>query len=138
MYWKFVSGLLCVLMLLSGAAFAERVSDPQIIADGRQTYEKHCAACHGVQARGIVEDWKKPGADGKYPPPPLNGTAHAWHHPFSQLARVVEDGTARKGGKKPARSSTHKTTQIENTLHYVISLWPEEIFRGWEERGGYQ
>ncbi|MDH3714033.1 MAG: cytochrome c [Gammaproteobacteria bacterium] len=135
---KHIYGLLYVLILLPGAASAERVDDPQILAEGRQVFQQHCAVCHGSKAQGLVEDWKKPGADGKYPPPPLNGTAHAWHHPLSQLSRVVKDGTARLGGNMPGWGNTLSDSQIENSLHYVISLWPEEIFRGWEERGGYQ
>ena len=120
------------------AAYAERVTDPQVLTQGRETYQQHCAACHGSEGQGLVADWKKPGADGKYPPPPLNGTAHTWHHPMSQLIRVVRDGTAQLGGNMPAWGATLSDEQIENTLHYVISLWPEDIFRGWEERGGYQ
>jgi mono/diheme cytochrome c family protein len=135
---KYVYRLFYVLILLPAAAAAERVSDPQVLADGQRVYQQHCAVCHGSEAQGLVADWKKPGADGKYPPPPLNGTAHAWHHPFSQLTRVVKDGTARLGGNMPAWSDTLSDAQIENSLHYVISLWPEDIFRGWEERGGYK
>jgi mono/diheme cytochrome c family protein len=135
---KHLYRLLYVLVLLPGAATAERVTDPQILAEGRRVFQQHCAVCHGSEAQGLVEDWKKPGADGKYPPPPLNGTAHAWHHPLSQLTRVVKDGTAKLGGNMPGWGGTLSDAQIENSLHYVISLWSEEIFRGWEERGGYQ
>ena len=129
--------IMCLLALASAAA-AERVTDPRVLADGRATYEKHCAACHGENARGLVEDWRKPGADGRYPAPPLNGTAHAWHHPFSQLKSVVRNGTARLGGSMPAWGGTLSERKIDNTLHYLISLWPREVFQAWEQRGGYR
>ena len=130
--------LLGALLVVPSAGFADRVSDPQVLAQGRDIYQQHCAACHGSEGQGLVADWKNPGADGKYPPPPLNGTEHTWHHPLSQLVRVVRDGTAKLGGNMPAWSDKLSTEQIENTLHYVISLWPDDIFRGWEERGGYE
>lgn len=129
---------LLALLLFPAAAYSERVTDPRILAEGRQIFQQHCAACHGSEAQGLVADWKTPGADGKYPPPPLNGTAHTWHHPFSQLERVIRDGTANLGGTMPAWGDKLSGEQIERTLHYVISLWPEDIFRGWEARGGYQ
>lgn len=132
------NAMLAACWLLPVAASAERISDPQILAEGRQVFEQHCAACHGSQGQGLVKDWKKPGADGKYPPPPLNGTAHTWHHPLSQLHRVVKDGTARLGGNMPAWGGALSDRQIRHTLHYIISLWPEDIFREWEARGGYR
>lgn len=133
-----VAVVLGSLLVIPGVASAERVTDPKVLAEGQAVYQQHCAACHGSEGQGLVGDWKKPGADGKYPPPPLNGTAHTWHHPLSQLKRVVRDGTARLGGNMPAWGATLSEEQIESTLHYVISLWPEDIFRGWEERGGYK
>ncbi len=38
----------------------------------------------------------------------------------------------------PAWGGVLSDRQIDHTLHYIISLWPEEIFRNWEARGGYE
>ncbi len=27
--------------------------------------------------------------------------------------------------------------EIEAVIHYLISLWPEELYRAWLKRGGY-
>ena len=125
------------LLSIYGTANAQKVTDPLKLADGRATFEKHCAVCHGPKAEGLVEDWRKP-VNGKYPPPPLNGTAHTWHHPFSQLKRLIKDGTANLGGTMPAWGDQLSDRKIENTLHYIITLWPDEIYEAWEQRGGYQ
>ena len=58
------------------------------VARGAPIYAQHCAACHGNGGQGSFT-WRKPDADGKYPPPPLNGTGHAWHHPMSILRTGV-------------------------------------------------
>ncbi len=103
---------------------------------GQQVFKDHCAVCHGADAGGLAADWKKPDADGRYPPPPLNGTAHAWHHPKSQLYRVVAQGTARLGGNMPAWGDKLRPEEISAAIEWFISLWPRDVYRGWLERGG--
>ena len=129
--------LTLLLTAVCGTAHAQKVTDPLRLADGQATFQKHCAVCHGEAAQGLVEDWRKP-VNGKYPPPPLNGTAHTWHHPFSQLKRLVKNGTADLGGSMPAWGDQLSDRKIENTLHYIIQLWPDEIYEAWKKRGGYQ
>lgn len=72
---------------------------------GRGVYAGNCVACHGAQGQGLADDWKQPLADGSYPPPPLNGSAHTWHHPISILLRTINNGGAPLGGKMPAFKS---------------------------------
>ena len=47
---------------------------------GGKIFNNNCAVCHGQNASGPKGDWREKLADGSYPPPPLNGTAHTWHH----------------------------------------------------------
>ena len=138
MKWNRRSPIAGVLLALTTAtACAERAAEPEVLASGQRIFRANCAVCHGANAEGIVEDWRKP-VDGRYPPPPLNGTAHTWHHPFSQLARVIRNGTAHLGGSMPAWGDKLSDEEIASTVHYVISLWPEDVRRDWEARGGYQ
>lgn len=130
-----IVGLL--LALTAATAAAERVTDPEVLAAGERIFHTHCAECHGPRAEGLVEDWRKT-IDGKYPAPPLDGSAHAWHHSFSQLARVIRNGTADLGGSMPGWGDELSDEQIARTVHYLISLWPEDVRRAWEARGGYQ
>ena len=58
---------------------------------GAITYVQYCASCHGPGAEGSFS-WRQSGTDGKYPPPPLDGTGHAWHHPIKALGYQVKFG----------------------------------------------
>ncbi|TFH08242.1 MAG: c-type cytochrome, partial [Nitrosomonadales bacterium] len=56
-----------------------RKLDSEKIRRGEIVYQANCATCHGLKGEATT-GWREKGADGKYPPPPLNGSAHAWHH----------------------------------------------------------
>ena len=73
-------------------------SQPQVDT-GSVVFANNCAQCHGDNAEGLGNDWRARLDDGSFPPPPLNGTAHAWHHPNSVLLQVINNGGAAFGGK---------------------------------------
>ena len=75
------------------------------VDQGHSLYQSNCAGCHGVKAQGVVIDWRRPLPDGSYQPPPLNDSAHAWHHPLSNLKYVVGEGSINRGGKMPGFKS---------------------------------
>lgn len=103
------------------------------IQAGADLYRTHCATCHKENAEGTKE-WKQRDAEGKLPPPPLNGTAHTWHHPLSVLRTVVRRGGAPVGGTMPAFGDKLSSEQIDAILAWVQSRWPEEIYALWSER----
>ena len=70
--------------------------------NAEQIYNKNCASCHGPDGRGLAEDWKVKDANGNYPAPPLNGTAHTWHHSPAQLLYTINKGGTEMGGQMPA------------------------------------
>ena len=107
-------------------------SDQQVVRGG-PLFQEHCASCHMADASGTKE-WKKPDAEGKYPPPPLNGTAHAWHHPLSVLGRTVRNGGVRLGGSMPPFRDKLNDQQIIDLLAWVQSHWSDKIYRVWSER----
>ena len=72
------------------------------ITEGKKVFSNNCAACHGSERQGLTENWKKSLPDGSYPPPPLNGTAHTWHHSKEQLLRTINTGGVPLGGVMPA------------------------------------
>ncbi len=107
----------------------------QQVAQGAPLYQGHCSACHGVEAASTPA-WRTPGADGHYPPPPLNGSAHAWHHPMSQLRRTVREGGIALGGVMPPFKSVLDAQQIDATLAWIQSLWSDATYQQWEARNG--
>ncbi len=111
----------------------QRWYNQEQVASGNLLFQTNCASCHMPDASG-TPDWKKPGADGKYPPPPLNGAAHTWHHPLSVLRRTVQRGGIPLGGTMPEFASKLNDQQIDDILAWVQTHWSDEIYRVWHER----
>jgi mono/diheme cytochrome c family protein len=106
-------------------------ADPALVARGGELFRQHCAACHGEKAQGAF-NWQKAGPDGKYPPPPLNGTAHAWHHPMAALKRTIRDGTQRLGGNMPGWRDKLSDADIEAIIFWFQSFWHDELYQAWQ------
>jgi len=105
------------------------------VARGKVVFQENCAACHGVNAEA-KPDWRMVGADGKYPPPPLNGTGHAWHHPLEILRRQIRFGGLKSGGAMPAFGDKLKDQDIDAAIAYFQSKWPDNIYQTWLARNG--
>ena len=112
---------------------SERWFTKEQAISGKKVFAVNCAACHGDSAQGIVVDWKQRLPNGKYPPPPLNGSAHAWHHSLSVLRQSIIEGGERLGGTMPAMKNALNDVQITNVLAYITSLWPSETYQRWAE-----
>lgn len=103
------------------------------LAEGKKIFSQYCAACHGTNAQA-TPDWKTPTAEGNYPPPPLNGTAHAWHHPLSVLDEVIREGGKPMGGVMPAWKEMLSTEQRISVIASFQSYWPDKTYASWLER----
>jgi mono/diheme cytochrome c family protein len=123
-----------VMLLALGLPFnlnaAERWYSQGQVDNGRVVFNTNCAICHGAEAAG-TPDWRKPMADGRYSPPPLNGTAHGWHHPLKALRRQINQGGAKFGGWMPAFADSVADKQVDEVIAYIQSLWPDEIYSAW-------
>ena len=101
---------------------------------GKKIFKDNCASCHGDKAQGLVSDWKKSLPDGSFPAPPLNGTAHAWHHSKGLLLRTVNNGGIPLGGTMPAFKEKLSEKEKDAVLAHVMSLWPDQIYETWAKR----
>ena len=113
------------------------VSGPKNIAEvarGRSVFKDNCQVCHGEKGAGLVKNWRDPLPDGKYPAPPLNGTAHTWHHPESLLLNTINNGGLAIGGTMPAFKDILSDKDKRAVLSYIESLWPEKTYQMWLER----
>src|SRR5438270_13548757 len=93
-------------------------ADAVSIADGRQTYDKQCAGCHGDSGKGD-------GAMGEeLNPRPANLVDADWKHGSTdgEIFVVVRDGVKNSGMKPYARKLT--AHQIWDVVNYVRSIGP--------------
>jgi len=104
--------------------FAEQADRGQVV------FSNNCVVCHGKNAEATA-DWKTPDVNGAYPPPPLNGSAHAWHHPLSVLGRTVYLGGAPVGGQMPAFKDVLSETEIIDVIAHFQTYWSDPIYERW-------
>ena len=100
------------------------------VDQGRLIYRDNCSQCHGKRGQGAPQ-WNKPDAQGFYPPPPLNGTAHSWHHPLPMLQRTINEGSR---GRMPAWKGKLDEQQINAVIAYFQSWWPDQAYELWLKR----
>lgn len=100
------------------------------VEKGFKVYQKYCASCHGSEGQG-ASNWQRAAPDGKYPPPPLNGTGHAWHHPRTALVRTIKQGTVAIGGNMPGWGGKLTDDEIAAVIAWFQSRWPDELYQAW-------
>jgi mono/diheme cytochrome c family protein len=110
----------------------QRKLDTALVSQGEALYKQHCAECHGDKAQGDA-NWRKPGTDGFYPPPPLNGNGHSWHHASIVLREIITNGSAQGQGKMPAWKDKLSEKEISALVEWIKSQWPDEVYAGWLE-----
>jgi len=137
--WKFHLAAIVVVASLS-ATWLRAESDTRWYSDkqaasGKALFTENCATCHGKNAEGTKE-WKKRDAKGKLSPPPLDGTAHAWHHPIKILRKVVREGGIKIGGVMPAFKEKLSEAEIDSIIAWLQTKWPDKVYAAWSERNG--
>jgi len=105
------------------------------VTQGKAIFKDNCAACHGSNGQSIF-GWKERLADGSFPPPPLNGSAHSWHHPLSQLLGTIKAGGIARGGKMPSFKDQLSDEEIVSAAAYFQNFWSDDIYQAWIQRGG--
>jgi len=124
---------LCVLFVGINTAWADvnqRWYSPQQKSAGTILFKQNCASCHGEKAQGTLK-WKDRDTQGFLPPPPLNGTAHAWHHDKQLLTSIIKEGGARYKGTMPAFEATLSNSQIDSIIAFFQSTWADEVYKRW-------
>ncbi len=104
---------------------------PAQVDRGYGLFQEHCARCHRPDASGDP-NWKQADATGRLPPPPLDGSAHTWHHPLPLLRQIVRNGGIPMGGSMPPFRDRLSADEIDAILAWVQSHWPDEIYAAWD------
>lgn len=126
--------LIAGILLIPGYSYAaERWYSDQQVSRGAEYYANQCAACHKPNAEGTKE-WRKTDSNGKYPPPPLNGTAHTWHHSMKVLSDTIRDGGVKLGGVMPAFKDKLDIQQRLDVIAFFQSKWEDKVYTAWESR----
>ena len=100
---------------------------------GADLYAQYCSECHGDNLEGAL-DWKRPLADGSYPPPPHDDSGHTWHHPDELLQQIIaQGGDPAYNSKMPAFGETLSPDEIASVLDFIESRWGTEArqFQWW-------
>lgn len=132
-----VAGAALAAIVAAGAAVSATHSGKRWYTDehvtrGAVVYADNCAVCHGARGEG-TGDWRRRTADGKFPPPPLNGTAHTWHHPIRVLGTQIKFGAPGGIGAMPGFAEKLTDQQIVDVIAWFQDLWPDEIYAQWRE-----
>jgi len=123
-------GLLISLLFAATVQAESRWYDQATVDQGAALFSQNCASCHGTNAEGTA-DWKKTDANGNFPPPPLNGSAHAWHHNKELLKRTIREGGAKLGGLMPGFADKLSDEEINAVIAYFQSKWPDSVYQKW-------
>jgi mono/diheme cytochrome c family protein len=101
------------------------------IESGESLYAVHCAVCHAADGSATA-DWRTVDPSGNYPPPPLNGTAHTWHHPLEVLEQTIANGGVAYEGVMPGFAESLSRDDRLAIIAWFQSLWPDDIYASWE------
>lgn len=122
-----------VVLMLTPARGEGRWYDQQAVEKGNRLFQQNCASCHKPNAEG-TPNWKQTNEQGQYPPPPLNGSAHAWHHDLDTLRRTIREGGAKLGGVMPPFEEKLNSEEIDAVIAYFQSKWTDNLYRKWANR----
>ena len=97
------------------------------IKRGEAVYRANCASCHGPNGEA-TSGWRTPGPDGRYPPPPLDGSAHAFQ--LETLEKMIREGSPAPGGMPPWDGKL-TNQQIDDVIVWIKSLWADDVYDIW-------
>ena len=128
---------LIFILSISGYAYADNhfpilKDSKEQVELGKILYNKNCASCHGNKLEG-AKDWQSLDEDGHRKAPPLNGTAHTWHHPDKLLHQIIKLGLPKLvkdyQGKMLGFENKLSDKDINSILAYIKTYWPKEIYQ---------
>ena len=105
------------------------------VAIGKPLYATHCAGCHGENGEGAPNS-DTPLPNGSYPPQPLNGSGHSWHHSLTDQEETIEMGGRHPGATMPGFAEVLNHEERKAVIAAFQSFWGDRTYREWLGRGG--
>ena len=106
-----IGGVLAAATLWADRGGSQAGPDPDVLALGETLYSQSCASCHGAAGEGF--------AQAGVPAPPLDGSAHSWHHADDQILDLLREG----GSIMPAVGRDWSDDQLAAVLTFVKTRW---------------
>ncbi len=104
--------------------------DKVLVERGKSIFNEFCTDCHGAKLEGELGS-KATVPEGEKPAPPLNGSAHSYHHADSELFGVIKDGPgssrANRAQRMPVFNRLLREDDIWAVIAYIKSVWPRRI-----------
>ncbi len=89
--WVFIFSFSLIEYSYADSRFPILRDSKEQVQQGKLLYDQNCASCHKKNLSG-TKDWRSVDSDGHTVPPPLNGTAHTWHHSDELLHDIIKHG----------------------------------------------
>ena len=97
---------------------------PTRIAKGKELYNNNCQTCHGVKGVGEKPDDLYANDENGLPvAPPLDDSAHGWHHSDSQLIETIMNGSPRNERMLAWKDHGLTKEDARDVVAYIKSLW---------------
>lgn len=138
LFLAYITFFSLVLLLMACSTAQEEVTrwySLEQVATGKPLYAKHCAGCHGSNGEGAPNS-DTPLPNGSYPPQPLNGSGHSWHHSLSNLEETIKKGGRHPGATMPSFGHVLNHEERITVIAVFQSFWSDKTYRGWLWRGG--
>jgi mono/diheme cytochrome c family protein len=104
--------------------------DEDLIAHGKLIFDEFCSVCHGAKLEGELASGARV-PEGQKPAPPLNGSAHSYHHADGELFGVVKHGPESSDAsgwpRMPVFDRVLPNDDIWAVIAYIKSVWPKHI-----------
>ncbi len=120
-----------ILISLNANAEGERWYDASQASQGAEIFQQQCARCHGSDGEANP-GWQE--ASGEAAAPPLNGSAHTWHHSLNHLRKTIQMGSIQLGGVMPGFSKELTDSEIDSAIAFFQSKWPAKTYNDWATR----
>ena len=117
----FVLGVISYSYFFTSSSNGNLEASPLAAALGERLYNTNCSVCHGIKGRGVIDDKSR-----TFLAPPLDESAHAWHHTDDVLVDIILNGSPRNP-KMIAWKSKLSEDDAHAIVAYIKSLWSPRI-----------
>jgi mono/diheme cytochrome c family protein len=130
-----VSAIIILILFAAQCSVGDRTRREKY---GRSIFRGNCSTCHGIDAVG--QDAHYP--DGKwldsgvYLAPALNEKGRVWVYPPELIFQRIKTGLLDETPIMPTFENKIDDQEIMLVIHYLYSLWPEDVQRRYVERYG--